>query len=75
MYTMIELCAWDAAKADVTDRSDRAWDNPDRRPSHADRRRAFSREMLEKQFLLHLPKTPDTQKFRQLIQDIISLAV
>lgn len=74
MYTMVELCSWDAAKADVTDRSDRPWDNPDRRPSHADRRRAICREMLEKQFLSHLPKTPDTQKFRQLIQDLLSLA-
>lgn len=74
MYTMVELCSWDAAKADITDRSDRPWDNPNRRPSHADRRRAISREMLAKQFLSHLPRTPDSWKFRQLIQDIISLA-
>jgi hypothetical protein len=74
MYTMVELCAWDAAQADVTDRSDRPWDNPDRRPSHADRRRAISQEMLEKQFLSHLPQTPDSWKFRQLVRDIIRLA-
>ena len=74
MYTMVELCAWDAAEADVIDRSDRPWDNPDRRPSHADRRRAFSREMLEKQFLSHLPRALNTRKIRQLITDLISLA-
>lgn len=74
MYTMVELCSWDAAPADVTDRSDRPWDNPARRPSHADRRRAISREMLAKQFLAHLPKTLNGRKFRQLIQDLISLA-
>lgn len=74
MYTMVELCSWDAPKAAMTDRSDRPWDNPDRRPSHADRRRAICGEMLEKQFLVDLPKPPDSQKFRQLIQDLISLA-
>jgi hypothetical protein len=74
MYTMVELCSWDTPKADVTDRSDRPWDNPDRRPSHADRRRAISRKMLEKQFLAHLPPTPDSWKIRQLIRDVISLA-
>jgi hypothetical protein len=74
MYTMVELCTWDAAQADVIDRSDRPWDNPARRPSHADRRRAISREMLTKQFLAHLPKTLDKHKFRQPIQDLIRLA-
>lgn len=74
MYTMVELCSWDAAEADVIDRSDRPWDNPTRRPSHADRRRAISREMLEKQFLVDLPQTPDSEKIRRLFNDLISLA-
>ncbi len=74
MYTVVELCSWDASQARLSDRSDHPWDNPDRRPSHADRRRAFAWEMLEKHFLSHLPTTPDLWKIRQLIQDIISLA-
>jgi hypothetical protein len=75
MYTLVELSSWDVAKPDLTDRSHRPWDNPDRRPSHADRRRAIAKEMLEKQFLESLPKTPDTRKFRRLIADLISLSV
>jgi hypothetical protein len=75
MYTLVELSSWDVAKPELTDRRHRPWDNPDRRPSHADRRRAISKEMLEKQFLVSLPKTPDTRKFRRLIEDLISLSV
>ncbi len=74
MYTMVELCSWDASQARLSDRSDRPWDNPDRRQSHADRRRAFARGMLEKHFLSHPPPTPGLWKIRQLLQDIISLA-
>jgi hypothetical protein len=75
MYTLVELSSWDVAKPELTDRSHRPWDNTDRRPSHADRRRAISKEMLEKQFLASLPKTPDTRKFCRLIEDLISLSV
>ena len=50
MYTLVELCSWDEDKSDLTDRSDRPWDNVDRRPSHADRRRRIAREMLRKSF-------------------------
>lgn len=74
MYTLVELTAWDQSKEVLSDRSDRPWDNAERRPSHADRRRAISREMLENEFLTHLPDTPETQKFRALISHLISLS-
>jgi len=45
----------------------------DRRPSHADKRRAITKEMLTKQFLSSLPNTADMKKFRKLITDVISL--
>ena len=75
LYTLVELCSWDQKKPALTDRSDRPWDNADRRPSHADRRRAIGREMLEKQFLAVLPRTPDTNKFRDLVASILSLCI
>lgn len=74
MYTLVELCCWDAEKADLTDRSDRPWDNPDRRPSHADRRRKISRGMLQKQILAALPNTPENHKLHSLFNDLIALA-
>ena len=41
VYTLVELCCWDVDKSQLSDRTDRRWDNADRRPSHADRRRSI----------------------------------
>jgi hypothetical protein len=73
MYTLVELSCWDRPKSELTDRSDRSWDNADRRPSHADRRRAISREMLRKEFLAGLPPTPEGRKFRKAAEALFSL--
>jgi hypothetical protein len=75
LYTLVELCGWNLPKSELTDRRARPWDNPDRRPSHADRRRSISREMLQKQFLAALLRTPDHHKFRILFEDLIALAL
>jgi hypothetical protein len=56
------------------DRSDRTWDNPDRRPSHADRRRSIAREMLRKPILVDLPKTLNNPYFRKLLDHVFALA-
>ncbi len=74
MYTLVELTSWDEEKSELTDRSSRPWDNADRRPSHADRRRSIAKQMLEKQFLNCVPQRPDTHKFRQFVADLISLS-
>jgi len=75
LYTLVELCCWDVSQGELSDRHARAWDNPDRRPSHADRRRWISRQMLHKEFLAVLPNTPDRRKFRNLIASLLSLCV
>jgi len=59
----------------LTDRRSRSWDNPDRRPSQADRRRSISREMLEKQFLAALPRTPNNRKIHRLFEALLDLAI
>jgi hypothetical protein len=75
MYTLVELCCWDTDKAELTDRRARPWDNSDRRPSHADRRRSISRKMLEKQILAVLPRSPDSHQFQTIIEALIDIAV
>ena len=75
LYTLVELCCWDVSKPELADRRARSWDNPDRRPSHADRRRWICREMLRKQFLAALPNTPDRHKFRTLFEALIALVI
>jgi hypothetical protein len=72
--TLVELCCWDHAKSDLADRSGRSWDNPERRPSHADRRRYIAREMLRKSISAALPKALNKRKFRAVLDHIIALA-
>ena len=74
LYTLVELCCWDVPRSQLSDRRDRPWDNAARRPSHADRRRSISREMLHKQFLAALPRTPNNRKFQTLVKALIALA-
>ncbi|MGB6045686.1 MAG: transposase [Pirellulales bacterium] len=74
LYTLVELCCWDVPKSELTDRRARPWDNPDRRPSHADRRRSISRKMLEKQFQAALPRNSNKHKFRMLFETMLALA-
>ena len=38
-YILTELECWNVSSEELVNRRDRPWDNPDRRPSHADRRR------------------------------------
>ncbi len=75
LYSLVELCCWDQPASKLTDRCARPWDNPDRRPSHADRRRSISRQMLQKQFLAALPRASETRKFRKLFEALIALAI
>ncbi len=75
LFTFVEWCSWDEPKSTLSDRQDRPWDNADRRSSHADRRRAIGREMLEKQFLSVLLPTPDPGKYRDLVISFLSLCL
>lgn len=74
MYTLVELCSWESTQAELTDRSARSWDNAQRRPSQADKRRTIAKQMLEKQYLTCLPKRLEVEKIRQAIVDLIGLS-
>ncbi len=45
-YTMTEAWAWGRTAEDLIGRSGSPWDDASRRPSHADKRRAWRRELL-----------------------------
>ena len=75
LYSLIELCTWDAAHATLSDRKGRPWDSAERRPSHADRRRRTRREMLEKQFHTTLPEADDDPKTQSLIETDLRLCL
>jgi hypothetical protein len=46
MHTLVELWAWDRSAQRLVDRSDSPWDDPDRRPSHANRRKALRQQIM-----------------------------
>ncbi len=46
MHTLVELWAWNKHGEQLADRSDSPWDSADRRPSHADRRKALRRQIF-----------------------------
>jgi hypothetical protein len=48
-FTMTEAWAWGRPSKELTDRSDSPWDDPERRPSHAHKRRAWRRELLRQE--------------------------
>ncbi|HJZ58773.1 MAG TPA: transposase, partial [Gemmataceae bacterium] len=48
-YTLTEAWAWGRSVERVADRSASPWDDPARRPSHADKRRAWRREILDEE--------------------------
>lgn len=50
MHTLVELWAWDKRHDKLCDRTDSPWDDPERRPSHADRRKALRRHIMRNQF-------------------------
>jgi hypothetical protein len=47
LHTLVELWAWPQSHAQLCDRSDSPWDDPARRPSHADRRKALRHQFLQ----------------------------
>jgi hypothetical protein len=47
IHTLVELWAWNRSHAELCDRNDSPWDDPERRPSHADRRKALRRHIMQ----------------------------
>lgn len=74
-FTMTECWAWDRAESElVGHRSESPWDNQARRPSHADKRRAWRRELLSREIEAVLRDTADNEDFRALAERLLNLA-
>ena len=74
MMTLVEAWAWDKPAEEIRDRTACPWDNADRRPSHADRRKALARQTLQRELsaahILHHINQP----IQKLLQTLASLA-
>jgi SRSO17 transposase len=74
LYTLVEVWAWDQAEERLVDRSASPWDSEPRRPSHADKRKALQREVLQGEIAAALAGRPSKEKIRALAQRLLDLA-
>jgi DDE superfamily endonuclease len=73
LHTLIELWAWQQPAKMLRDRSASPWDDPDRRPSHADRRNALRRECLRLAFSRCQLGQPTHRKSQRFVQAVLKL--
>jgi hypothetical protein len=74
MYSLVEAWAWGKAEEEVVDRSRSPWDSEPRRASHADKRKALQREVLQAEIEAVLVGRPTKGQIRQLAQRLLDLA-
>jgi hypothetical protein len=74
LYSLVEAWAWQRAEAELVDRSASPWDSAPRRPSHADKRKALQREVLQGEIGEALAGRPSKEKIRALAQRLLDLA-
>ena len=75
MHTLVELWAWDKSHDELCNRSGSPWDDPLRRPSHADRRKALRQQILRNELSTIATDWPLPAKIIQLVESLMDLAV
>jgi hypothetical protein len=72
LYSAVEAWAWARGEDELVDRP--AWDQQERRPSHADKRRALQREILQAEIQAALGGRAESEEFRDLATRLLDLA-
>jgi hypothetical protein len=73
-FTMTEAWAWNRPAAELVNRSDSPWDSPLRRPSHADKRRAWRRELLGEEIRAVLRPGVTEEEIQATAERLLGLA-
>jgi hypothetical protein len=73
VHTLVELWAWDQPKTTLCDRTASPWDDPERRPSHADRRKALQRCCIHQEITRAAHRQPLSPKTQRLLQSLVQL--
>jgi hypothetical protein len=74
MQTFVELWAWNLPHGQLCDRRDSPWDDPDRRPSHANRRKALRQQFLQNELTAITRRWSLTTKILDLTRWLAQLA-
>ncbi len=72
MYSLTEAWAWDKPEEELIDRD--VWDQEPRRASHADKRKALQREILQAEIEAGLSGQPSQGEIRVLVGHLLDLA-
>jgi len=75
MHTMVELWAWRKSHEELCDRSDSPWDDAERRPSHANRRKALQRNIMQNQLSMITRAWCLPRKILRLTERLMDLAI
>jgi hypothetical protein len=73
-YTMTEAWAWSRPERGLVDRTASPWDDPSRRPSHADKRREWRRELLSSEIQAVLHGEAKDRKIAETVNRLLNLA-
>jgi hypothetical protein len=73
-YTMTEAWAWGRKDEELVDRSASPWDKASRRPSHADKRRAWRRQLLGEEIRAVLRPGVTEEEIQATAERLLSLA-
>lgn len=74
-FALTECWAWDRDAGELVDhRRESPWDDEPRRPSHADKRRAWRRELLAQEIDVVLRDRADDEEIRDLAERLLNLA-
>src|SRR5208337_2338509 len=74
MHTLVECWGWNKSAEEIRDRDDSPWDDPERRPSHADRRKALRRQTLLGEYSSLSVAHRRSSKIRSLYHRLLQLA-
>jgi hypothetical protein len=75
LHTLVELWAWTQDHGSLCDRSQSPWDDPSRRPSHADRCKALRRSCIRGAIRGVLGCSRLQPKLQSLVQRLVTLVV
>jgi hypothetical protein len=74
LYSVVEVWAWARAEEALVDRSRCPWDAEERRPSHADKRKALQRLILREEIRATAGGRVESEEFSDLAIRLLDLA-
>jgi DDE superfamily endonuclease len=74
MHTLVELWSWHRSHRELTDRSLSPWDDAERRPSHADRRKALRQHIMQTELSSLTVISPLPSQILHLVQRLVASA-